>query len=219
MTGKIVPGEVYQSLENKFLEIWDRIGAEGNALRCFHELAMRYGEEHRFHHTFWHIYEGLVWFPALRGRGLLANPDAIEFAWWFHDAIYDPTRDDNELQSAILSYEWVAWAGLSDKFNCLVSSAILATKHSGGYILSDEQYLADIDLSILGQPSERFWEYERDIRTEYSAVPWERFASRRSEILRSFRNRGNIFGTEFFYGLYEMQACKNISQALERLSS
>ena len=64
----------------------------------FKKLFCAYTEPHRYYHTLQHIAECLVRFHTI--RHLATNPSEIEVALWFHDAIYDTRRDDNEVRSA-----------------------------------------------------------------------------------------------------------------------
>ncbi len=52
----------------------------------------------------------------------------------------------------------------------------------------DTKYLIDIDLSILGSPLDKFYDYEKNIRKEYEFVPIDLFREKRSELLKSFLN-------------------------------
>ncbi|RVD62485.1 hypothetical protein EN750_21345, partial [Mesorhizobium sp. M7A.F.Ca.ET.027.03.2.1] len=62
------------------------------------ELLALYRAPGRHYHNLSHI-EAML---ALAGdcRELLGDPQAIEAAIWFHDAVYDSKAKDNEAQSA-----------------------------------------------------------------------------------------------------------------------
>jgi predicted metal-dependent HD superfamily phosphohydrolase len=75
----------------------------------------------------------------------------------------------------------------------------------------------DIDLSILGQPPERFWEYESQIRREYEWVPENVFTEKRAEILQQFLSRKTIYGTSYFFEKYERQARINLAASIQKL--
>lgn len=113
--------------------------------------------------------------------------------------------------------EMVRNVSLSDSFGQTVADLIIATKHSAIQTNPDNQLIADIDLSILGKPEDRFDEYERQIRKEYEWVPEAAFTTGRSTILESFLARANIYTTQFFQEMYEVQARRNITRSLARL--
>jgi len=95
----------------------------------------------------------------------------------------------------------------------------LATKHIEGRIPKniDEKFVVDIDLSILGQLQERFDEYEKNIKKEYSQIPEEKFKGGRKIILKKFLDRQNIYFTDFFRKKYELQARENLERTLSQL--
>jgi predicted metal-dependent HD superfamily phosphohydrolase len=98
-----------------------------------------------------------------------------------------------------------------------VSQLILTTKYHVASSDPDAGLLLDVDLSILGQPEERFLEYEKQIREEYAWVPESIFKSKRAEILAAFLSRGRIYATEWFLERYETAARINLRQSLHLL--
>ena len=62
------------------------------------ELSALYRAPDRHYHGLSHI-EALLAL-AQEYRTALSDPDAVEAAIWFHDAIYDSRRSDNETRSA-----------------------------------------------------------------------------------------------------------------------
>lgn len=74
-----------------------------------------------------------------------------------------------------------------------------------------------MDLSILGQPKERFREYETQIRREYEWVPVTTFAAKRAEILESFLARERIYTNEYFFSKYEQRARQNLRDSIRIL--
>lgn len=193
------------------------MGAQGDALAVFADLVARYGEAHRAYHILAHIEHCLNELDKV--RHLCKDPEAVEMAIWYHDAIYDIGAMDNEEWSARLACEIAQNALLPESFGQKVADLIRATNHDGVPVDPDAQLLTDIDLSILGQPEERFDEYERQVRKEHEDVPWEKFARRRAEILKQFLARPAIYSTKFFLNTYEAQAWRNIARSLTRLSA
>src|SRR5688572_7563726 len=98
---------------------------------AFDDLLAHYSEPHRAYHNARHIDECLAELDSARSDS--RNPDAVEFAIWFHDAIYDPRAGDNEEQSARLARESLATFGARSAEH--VSDLILTTKtHIAGEI-------------------------------------------------------------------------------------
>ncbi len=200
-----------------WLALWERIGAQGDSREVYNDLAARYSESHRAYHTLEHIEHCLREFQVI--KYLAMNPDAIEFALWYHDAIYDTKAKDNEEKSAKLAVGVARTASLPDAFKQSVANLILATKHSENPTDHDVQILVDIDLSILGQPEKEFDEYEQNVRKEYEWVPEDAFIAGRSAILKSFLNRPSIYSTQFFRDKYEARARRHIARSLAKLSN
>ena len=203
------------NLRNAWSAIWRRLGAKGDAGSVYEELLLAYSEPLRAYHTLAHVEHCLTELADVSAAA--TNLDAIEFAIWLHDAVYDTKAKDNEERSAALARNVLRSATLSDSFGDLVAGLILATKHAAPPAALSEQILVDIDLSILGQSHGTFDEYERQIRSEYSWVPAEAFANGRSAILSSFLARPRIYSTEFFYGKYEKTARENLTRSIAQL--
>ena len=175
-----------------------------------------YAEPHRAYHTLTHIHECLTAFDT--ARQLAEHPAEIELAIWYHDAIYDVRRSDNEEQSAELAVRNLLESGVSSIVANRVRDLILATQHNATPLSADAALMVDVDLSILGAIPSRFWEYERQIRTEYSWVPLATFQSKRAKILRSFLARSFIYTTSAF-AKFEHRARANLSASLELLDT
>jgi len=70
-----------------------------------------------------------------------------------------------------------------------VRQLMIATKVHDGTLHPSAPLLVDISLSMLGQLSERFRKYEKQIRGEYSLVDESTFTSHGIEILDGFLAR------------------------------
>ena len=89
--------------QERFISLWkkyirDDVTAAPGPI--YEDLFRRYSEPHRRYHTPRHIDRCLEQLDL--ARNLMDDPDAVEMALWFHDVIYDPGENDNELKSA----EW-----------------------------------------------------------------------------------------------------------------
>jgi predicted metal-dependent HD superfamily phosphohydrolase len=195
-------------------QAWGELGVRADdALLA--ELLKRYAEPHRRYHTLQHLEECFARFDLLRDSAVHAAE--IEIALWFHDAIYDVTRQDNERQSAQWAKRAALEAGAGHAVAHRLHELVMVTRHDALATTHDEQILADVDLAILGADPARFDEYERQVREEYAAVPEAAFRQRRREILEEFLARDRIFGTEQFAALLEDRARDNLRRSIENL--
>jgi predicted metal-dependent HD superfamily phosphohydrolase len=191
---------------------WRGIGAVDDGAAVRDSLLAAYAEPQRAYHTLQHLHECLDLLAPVAGAA--ARPCEVEVALWFHDAIYDVRRSDNEERSADWASAAAAAAGAVPAAVERIRSLVLATKHSVSPGGDDERLLVDIDLAILGAPAERFAEYERQIRAEYACVPQPLFDEKRAAILRSFLARERIFATPLFHSRFEAAARANLTRAV-----
>jgi len=182
----------------------------------YHQVVARYREPHRRYHNIQHLDECFAKFDEIRSAA--EHPAEIELALWFHDAVYDVKGRDNEEQSAEWARNRLLVAGLSDDSAKRVHSLIMATRHGHPPDGLDEQILADVDLSILAAPAERFDEYERQVREEYDWVPITVFRQERRAILERFLARERIFSTFRFHEAYEERARANLGRSIHQLT-
>jgi predicted metal-dependent HD superfamily phosphohydrolase len=152
-------------------------------------------------------------------QALAPHPAEVEMALWFHDAIYDVHRHDNEEQSAQWAREALEAAGVAAEVAARIEQLVLATQHTAIPHGADACLLVDIDLGILGAEKARFAEYERQIRAEYAHVPEPLFSQRRRAILRSFLERPAIYGTEPFRAALEERARCNLARSIEAIDA
>jgi predicted metal-dependent HD superfamily phosphohydrolase len=174
-----------------------------------------YAEPHRAYHTLQHLEECFAQLDA--AVDLAERPGEIAIALWFHDAVYDTHRADNEARSADWAREVVTQSGGSDEVALRVSQLVLATRHSGAPAEPDARLLVDIDLAIFAAEPDRYDEYERQIRFEYQWVPEGIFRDTRRRILSDFLARARIYTTVFFADRCEHSARRNLQRAIAHL--
>lgn len=199
-------------LEQSWVRAWKGVGAHGDGRSVRDELGARYAESHRKYHTTQHLHECLAVFNGI--CTLPPHSAEVEMALWFHDAIYDVNRHDNEAQSADWAYRALMEQHAPVASAELVRALVMVTRHAGLPATPDEQYLVDVDLSILGAVPARFAEYEMQIREEYAHVPDAIFREKRREILRNFLDRPRIFSTAHFHSMLEGRARENLRLAV-----
>ena len=199
----------------RFEALWSlRIGAGAGAV--FDELDALYGEPHRRYHTAAHIKHCLRQFDLAVDR--MDEPDAVEMALWFHDAIYDIPGKENELRSAELFAAKVDGRG-SEQFRSVVHRLIMATTHRAPLETLDESFIVDIDLSSFGLPWEEFLRDSRAVRAEFPHVSDAEFYPKQKKFLESLVARPEFCFTEFFRDRHETRARENIERLCARLET
>ncbi len=136
-----------QELQERWRSLWAQAGVSPDS-GLFRKLIAAWSEPHRHYHTLQHLRECLANFETL--RHLPKHPVEVGFAIWFHDAIYDVTRHDNEARSAAWAKAEILRAGLSEETADRVADLIMATRHNATPVGIDAAVLVDIDLWILG---------------------------------------------------------------------
>ena len=90
------------------------------------DLLHRYGEAGRVYHTIDHIDHCLGQFDQVRSQ--CVQPDAVELAIWFHDAIYNfPAYENEKLSAAFFTQQ--SEKLLLSGFREDVAALIIATEH------------------------------------------------------------------------------------------
>lgn len=202
-------------MKDRFLHLWQRIGAHSDPETVYRVIENHYGEPHRHYHSLEHVQFCLTQHDQI--VHLSESPYALEYALWYHDVIYDPHAKDNERQSAAIARHVCLHAGLPTDFADTVDSLILATRHNTPLSTTDQKLITDIDLAIFAAPAAQFDLYEANIRKEYAFVPPEQYVRARTEILQSFLDRPTIYATPHFTAGYEAKARQNLLRSLQKL--
>ncbi|HEX2545895.1 MAG TPA: N-methyl-D-aspartate receptor NMDAR2C subunit [Ramlibacter sp.] len=198
--------------------LWGELGARTIDGGLFNQLVAAYSQKHRHYHTLQHLRECLANLDA--AASLAQRPAEVELALWFHDAVYDPRRDDNEEESAAWAQRAVIAAGCSEEVARRVAALVLATKaHDASAADADTRLLVDIDLAILGAAPARFADYERQVRAEYAHVPEEAFDTGRMRVLEGFVAREHLYATDAFRAALEQRARDNLTNSLAQLKA
>jgi predicted metal-dependent HD superfamily phosphohydrolase len=173
-------------------------------------LIARWSEPHRHYHDLTHLDACLIAFDE--HRALVAHPGEVLAALLFHDAVYEPTRSDNEARSADLARSMLDGASVESLDRIVRAIEATRTHEAGGD--SDIALVLDVDLSILGADPETYDAFERAIRLEYAHVPDALFAVGRRAVLESFAQRDRIYATDEFHHALEARARANLARAL-----
>jgi predicted metal-dependent HD superfamily phosphohydrolase len=186
------------------------------------ELSALYQAADRHYHNLTHIKAMLA--LADEYRGLLDDPDAVEAAIWFHDAIYDSRAKDNEAKSAEMAEKRLAGRASSERLARIVAMINATATHQLPALgdekaLNDAALLLDMDLAILGAEPDAFDAYEKAVRLEYGWVEEPMWRAGRAAVLKSFLGRPHIFHTQSFRDRFEARARENLGRSLQALQN
>ena len=187
----------------------------------FEGLLARHREPHRRYHTATHV----MW-VVRHVRQLLTESsahavasvdvDAVLLAALFHDAVYDPTRPDNEAISAALAMRAAEVLGWEPARQATVERLVLATAGHAP-MAPDEAVLVDADLAILGAEPKDYAAYVLGVRAEYRHVPDDQWRIGRAMVLRRFLDADPLFHTEVMHRERGVRAKANLAAELAGL--
>jgi predicted metal-dependent HD superfamily phosphohydrolase len=190
-------------------------------------LLERWTEPHRRYHNRIHLDRVLGTLRPLAadeggqtGSGLADLGDLAALAAWYHDAVYEPTRADNEEQSAAVARRQLAQLDVAREIVAEVSRLVLLTKsHEPAQHDLAGALLCDADLAILATPTDVYDAYSAAIRAEYSHVSEQDYRAGRAAVLSTLTARPRLFHTGHGWAAWEQPARGNIARELQELTA
>lgn len=179
------------------------------------EITDYYQQPDRHYHNLDHI--GNLVAELKSCRHLQEDHDSLLYAAFYHDIIYDVSRNDNEEQSALLAVVRMQELNAGEEQTERCRQHILATQTHRQQETEDTNLFTDADLAILGKEPVLYQAYSQAIRAEYSIYPDELYLSGRVKVLQHFLDMPHIYKTAHFRSLYEQQARANMLEELEIL--
>jgi len=205
-----------RDLEERFRDVVLRCAPEADAGGLFQILVDRYSEPQRRYHTLEHIGHCLTQLDS--ARHLAEDPDSIELSIWFHDVVYDPEADDNELRSAEL-FDSLLGSNLSPERAARIHRLIRVTEHPSEPEDMDARLMVDIDLSSFALPWNEFMRDTHAIRSELAHIPDSQFDEGKRRFLNGLLSRPSIYLTAHFRDRLETQARSNIERHMHELDT
>ncbi|MGD9981966.1 MAG: metal-dependent phosphohydrolase [Hyphomonadaceae bacterium] len=194
------------------LQRWRALAGEG-ADALGEALIRAWDEPQRVYHDQSH----LTWLleEADRRDALIRDRAFVGYATWFHDAVYQPGRPDNEMLSA----DWARTSlAAQPEFAGRVAHVIEMTKdHARGEADGDAALFLDMDIAILGAPWETYCAYAAGIRAEYSHIPDPAFAGGRGAFLARQLEHSRSFRTDIYERELGETARANMRWELEEM--
>lgn len=182
-------------------------------------LLQRWAQSHRGYHNLVHLDEVLAALAQVSEGAPTGELALAQLAAFYHDAVYEPGRPDNEAASAHLARADLAYLGVAGEAVEAVAGLVLETlEHLLPPPDSASAWLHDADLWILSAPSARFEEYCAQVRQEYAAVPAPVYARERARILLALRDRPVLYATPVARRTWDAAARRNLDRELARLT-
>jgi predicted metal-dependent HD superfamily phosphohydrolase len=201
----------------RFQALWKRrveSPPSPDGLAVYAELCGRYAEPYRRFHNLDHIRDCLQRFDEV--AELLDDPDAVELALWFHDAVYEVGATTNERRSAERFIDLSA--GASFGFRHHVCGLIMATRHTRLIHGNDRRFMVDIDLSGFGVPWDDFIRNGARLREECAHQTDAQYLAGQVVFLSRLQRRPRFFFSDHFHDLYEAQARDNLTRLLAEIA-
>jgi predicted metal-dependent HD superfamily phosphohydrolase len=189
---------------------------QGTVQTTFAAIATAYSSPQRYYHNLEHIQAVLSTISTLQEQA--QDWQALKFAAWLHDVVYDPQAKNNEAKSA--DYARILLANLSVPSVTITNTVrlILNTQHHQAAATDiDSQILLDADLAILGAPADQYQRYAQAIRQEYAWVTEIDYRRGRQQVLERFLQRSKIYYTSNMQTTVEPLARNNLSRELQSL--
>jgi predicted metal-dependent HD superfamily phosphohydrolase len=207
-----------------------RVGAvapESDLRSAADALLARWTEPHRRYHDKRHLERVLATLRQLAAeeggetsQGPVDLNDLAALAAWYHDAVYQPRRSDNEERSAALVRRQLVQLDVSATIVGEATRLVLLTKsHEPAPHDRAGALLCDADLAILAMPADVYDAYSAAIRTEYSHVPERDFRAARAAVLTRLAARPHLFHTGHGRAVWEQAARANIARELQGLNA
>jgi predicted metal-dependent HD superfamily phosphohydrolase len=204
-----------EDLTRAWDDLIERHSADPAAPAAGRALLARWTEPHRRYHSLSHLRDMLTHVEELADHA--ADPDAVRLAAWYHDAVYEGLRDDEE-NSAKLAEADLAALGVDPSLVAEVARLVrLTISHHPGPGDRNGEALCDADLGVLGVEPHRYRANTAAIRAEYAHVPDDDFRARRAGVIRALLSAPALFHTPLARSRWESRARANLADELTAL--
>jgi len=162
-------------------EAWAELAGDSPTSRTeWAALVTAWTEPHRRYHDLAHLAAVLGLVGELAEA---SDPDAVRLAAWYHDAVYDPQRTDNEEVSAQRARAGLRGLVPDERLAEVERLVLLTAGHDPAADDANGAVLCDADLAVLAGPPEAYAAYASAIRAEYAHLSDEEFTDGRIAVL------------------------------------
>lgn len=201
------------------LESWTALVArhtdDAAAAETGRALLAAWSEPHRRYHCVDHLRDVLAGVEELADYA--ADADAVRFAAWYHDSVYNGLPDDEE-RSAQRAEVDLARLGVAPALVDEVARLVRMTiGHDPAPGDRNGEVLSDADLAALAVPCESYRHNTAAIRAEYAHVPDDAFRKGRTQVLVALLEGPGVFRTPAGRRRWEESARRNLRAELAAL--
>lgn len=200
---------VFSKLISKYTDQRDLID------KYWEELIEMYTQPHRYYHNLRHL--EVIINELANVENLINDYEAVLFAVFYHDVIYNVANNDNEARSADWAKTRMKDLGIHHQMIDKVNNYILATQSHDGNIDTDGAYFLDADLCVLGKNWDEYLTYAQSVRGEYSIYSDELYNAGRKKVLQQLLLKPTIYQSTYFQHKYEAQARENMTREIALL--
>jgi predicted metal-dependent HD superfamily phosphohydrolase len=164
-------------------EAWAELTGDSPTSRTeWAALVDAWSRPHRRYHDLAHLAAVLGIVAEL---GTATDPAAVRLAAWYHDAVYEPTRTDNERVSAARARAGLRGLVPDERVAEVERLVLLTAGHAPGPDDANGAVLCDADLAVLAGPPEAYAAYASAVRAEYDHLSDHDFTAGRIVVLGS----------------------------------
>jgi predicted metal-dependent HD superfamily phosphohydrolase len=197
-------------------ESWAALAGDSPTSRTeWAALVAAWSEPHRRYHDLAHLAAVLGIVGELAGAA--RDPDAVRLAAWYHDAVYDPLRSDNEEVSAERARAGLRGLVDDDRLAEVVRLVLLTASHDPEPDDADGAVLCDADLAVLASPPEAYAWYASAVRVEYGHLSDEEFTAGRIAVLEHLLALPRLFRSPAVADAWTARARANLTAELSLL--
>jgi predicted metal-dependent HD superfamily phosphohydrolase len=197
-------------------ESWAALAGDSPTSRTeWAALVAAWSEPHRRYHDLAHLAAVLGIVGELAGAA--PDPDAVRLAAWYHDAVYDPLRSDNEEVSAERARAGLRGLVADDRLAEVVRLVRLTAGHDAAPDDANGAVLCDADLAVLASPPEAYAGYASAVRAEYGHLSDEEFIAGRITVLEHLLALPRLFRSPAVADAWTPRARANLTAELSLL--
>jgi len=206
-------------IEKTWFQLTEAVNADSEiAKKWLERLTQQQTAADRYYHNLNHVRHLLILIEEHKNE--IECKEALQFAAFFHDYIYNAGSCNNERLSADVALNAMTELGVPKPIIGQTIQMILATKaHRPQTENRNEDLLLflDMDMAILGASKQHYKDYTKAVELEFNSCPSFLYKRGRIGFLKQTLSQPFIFHTETFRNEYELKARRNLSEELKAL--